>query len=940
MVANRHGGYRDQEFRDRESDVEVSRRKDSYLDRYGDGDRDRDRGHGRDLRDRVRDRQRDTKKRDSLNGYHRSPLSTSNSSGGGGNEQKRSRLSGRLVDREPGELSSGSGSDDPEVPESQVRDNGSQGKENGALPSPSRKRKFSPIVWDRDDNNQSSVVSSRNRDDTRAPAALPPPPPLTRGYVPPNSIETVWQSMEQQAPVDVRVSIDSPHDQQLANDHEPGQMEDEDEEYPTARNISTSRWANGNNELDDDEAEFSDGAVPPKRRKNTPVVDTVDKKSHKKVPSPEPGELVMREGSEGAASKSSASGGEHGDEHHGVEVDRNGYMDVDMEEVDEDASGHLSQSDSETEGARDETPEPAQPPQRCIDMLQGCRRVDEFERLNKIDEGTYGVVYRAKDKKTGDVVALKKVKMEKEREGFPLTSLREINILLSFHHPSIVDVKEVVVGSSLDSIFMVMEYMEHDLKGLMETMKQPFSQSEVKCLMLQLLEGVKYLHDNWVLHRDLKTSNLLLNNRGELKICDFGLARQDLKTSNLLLNNRGELKICDFGLARQYGSPLKPYTHLVVTLWYRAPELLLGAKEYSTAIDMWSLGCIMAELLAKEPLFNGKTEFDQLDKIFRTLGTPNEKIWPGFAKLPGIKVNFVKQPYNRLREKFPPTSFSGRPTLSEAGFDLLNKLLTYDPEKRITADAALKHPWFSEVPLPKSKEFMPTFPAQHAQDRDLKTSNLLLNNRGELKICDFGLARQYGSPLKPYTHLVVTLWYRAPELLLGAKEYSTAIDMWSLGCIMAELLAKEPLFNGKTEFDQLDKIFRTLGTPNEKIWPGFAKLPGIKVNFVKQPYNRLREKFPPTSFSGRPTLSEAGFDLLNKLLTYDPEKRITADAALKHPWFSEVPLPKSKEFMPTFPAQHAQDRRLRRIMKSPDPLEEQRRKELQQGELGTGSIFG
>nr|XP_019708390.1 cyclin-dependent kinase G-2 isoform X2 [Elaeis guineensis]XP_019708391.1 cyclin-dependent kinase G-2 isoform X2 [Elaeis guineensis]XP_029122387.1 cyclin-dependent kinase G-2 isoform X2 [Elaeis guineensis] len=694
MVANRHGGYRDQEFRDRESDVEVSRRKDYYLDRYRDGDRDRDRSHGRDIRDRVRDRQRDTKKRDSLNGYHRSPLSASNSSGGGGNKQKRSRLLGRLVDREPGELSSGSGSDDPEASESQVLDNGSQGKENGALPSPSRKRKFSPIVWDRDDNNQSSVVSSRNRDDTRAPA-LPLPPPLACGYVAPSSIETVWQSMEQQAPVDMRVSIDSPHDLQLDNDHEPGQMEDEHEEYTTARNISTSRWANGNNELDDDEAEFSDGAVEPKRRKNTPVVNTVDKKLHKKVPSPEPGEVVVREGSEGAASKSSASGGDHGDEHHGVEVDRNDYMDVDVEEVDEDTSGHLLETDSETEGVRDETPEPVQPPQRCIDMLQGCRSVDEFERLNKIDEGTYGVVYRAKDKKTGEVVALKKVKMEKEREGFPLTSLREINILLSFHHPSIVDVKEVVVGSSLDSIFMVMEYMEHDLKGLMETMKQPFSQSEVKCLMLQLLEGVKYLHDNWVLHRDLKTSNLLLNNRGELKICDFGLARQ-------------------------YGSPLKPYTHLVVTLWYRAPELLLGAKEYSTAIDMWSLGCIMAELLAKEPLFNGKTEFDQLDKIFRTLGTPNEKIWPGFAKLPGVKVNFVKQPYNKLREKFPPTSFSGRPTLSEAGFDLLNKLLTYDPEKRITADAALKHPWFSEVPLPKSKEFMPTFPAQHAQDRRLR----------------------------------------------------------------------------------------------------------------------------------------------------------------------------------------------------------------------------
>ncbi|MBA0698329.1 hypothetical protein Goari_021823 [Gossypium aridum] len=176
---------------------------------------------------------------------------------------------------------------------------------------------------------------------------------------------------------------------------------------------------------------------------------------------------------------------------------------------------------------------------------------------------------------------------------------------------------------------------------------------------------------------------------------------------------------------------------------------------------------------------------------------------------------------------------------------------------------------------------------------------------------------------------------------------------------MAELLSKEPLFNGKTEFDQLDKIFRTLGTPNETIWPGFSKLPGVKVNFVKHQlpalgdsvlafwpplvtvqYNLLRKKFPATSFTGTPVLSDAGFDLLNKLLTYDPEKRITAEAALNHEWFREVPLPKTKAFMPTFPAQHAQDRRMRRMLKSPDPLQEQRRKELQQGELGTSGLFG
>jgi cell division cycle 2-like protein len=305
--------------------------------------------------------------------------------------------------------------------------------------------------------------------------------------------------------------------------------------------------------------------------------------------------------------------------------------------------------------------------------------------IKKINEGTYGVVYKAKDKKTGEIVALKKVKMEMERDGFPMTALREMNILLSLDHPSIVDVKEVVVDDDDcdDGTYMVMEHMQYDLKQLMEAKTQPFSMGEIKSFMKQLLEGVKYLHDNWILHRDLKTSNILLNKDGHLKICDFGMSRQ-------------------------YGSPLKQYTSLVVTLWYRAPELLLGAKKYSKAIDMWSVGCIMAELLSKEPLFKGKTEIEQLDKIFRTLGTPDEKIWPGLSKLPGSKANFVKQRCSMLRMKFPAASFTGLPVLSESGFDLLNKLLAYDPEKRISAEAALQHDWFHEGPLPRS-DFNPIF---------------------------------------------------------------------------------------------------------------------------------------------------------------------------------------------------------------------------------------
>ncbi|XP_024007627.1 cyclin-dependent kinase G1 isoform X2 [Eutrema salsugineum] len=337
-----------------------------------------------------------------------------------------------------------------------------------------------------------------------------------------------------------------------------------------------------------------------------------------------------------------------------------------------------------------ENEEPASSAQGGMNMLLGSRSVNNFQKLNKINEGTYGIVYKARDEITKEIVALKKIKMKEdkyeEEYGFPLTSLREINILLSCNHPSIVNVKEVVVGGKTDSdVYMVMEHLEHDLKGLMDRKKQPFSTSEVKCLMMQLLEGVKYLHTNWIIHRDLKPSNLLMNNTGELKICDFGMARQ-------------------------YGSPIKPYTQMVVTQWYRPPELLLGAKEYSTAVDMWSIGCIMAELLSQKPLFPGKSELDQLQKIFAVLGTPSEAIWPGFSSLPNAKAKFPTQPYNLLRKKFPAISFVGGQILSERGFDLLNGLLTLDPEKRLTVEEALNHGWFHEVPLPKSQDFMPTFP--------------------------------------------------------------------------------------------------------------------------------------------------------------------------------------------------------------------------------------
>lgn len=324
--------------------------------------------------------------------------------------------------------------------------------------------------------------------------------------------------------------------------------------------------------------------------------------------------------------------------------------------------------------------------------LASCRHVDEFEKLNRIDEGAYGVVYRARDKVTGDIVALKKVKMEKEKEGFPVTSLRELHILLKLRHPNVVLVREIVVGNKTDLIFMVMEFMEHDLRKLMEDMRHSyrFSQSEVKCLLMQLLRGCSYMHYNWVIHRDLKTSNLLLNNQGQLKICDFGLSRH-------------------------YGDPLKAMTPLVVTLWYRAPELLLGAKTYNANIDMWSVGCIFGELLCKKPLFRGTTEPEQLKAIFDVMGTPAEADWPGVGNLPGYKKLNLTKTSNQLRKLFPAQALlsGSQIALSDQGFDLLSRMLNANPDKRITADEALLHPYFAEHPLAKEEAMMPTFPSAH-----------------------------------------------------------------------------------------------------------------------------------------------------------------------------------------------------------------------------------
>ncbi|XP_039041928.1 probable serine/threonine-protein kinase At1g09600 [Hibiscus syriacus] len=329
------------------------------------------------------------------------------------------------------------------------------------------------------------------------------------------------------------------------------------------------------------------------------------------------------------------------------------------------------------------------------------RRVESFDKLEKVGQGTYSSVYKARDLETGKIVAMKKVRfvnMDPESVRF---MAREIIILRRLDHPNVMKLVCIVTSRMSSSLYLVFEYMDHDLAGLAATPGIKFTEQQIKCYMQQLFRGLEHCHSRGVLHRDIKGSNLLIDNNGVLKIADFGLAtlfKPDQK---------------------------QPLTSRVVTLWYRAPELLLGATQYGVAIDLWSVGCILAELFAGKPIMPGRTEVEQMHKIFKLCGSPSEEYWQK-TRLPHATSFKPQQPYKRCVSD----TFRSFP---QSALSLVDKLLSLKPDVRGSATSALRSEFFTTEPFPCNPSDLPKYPPSKEQDAKLRNEEAIRKREEAVK---------------------------------------------------------------------------------------------------------------------------------------------------------------------------------------------------------------
>ncbi|QMW31515.1 hypothetical protein G4B84_006896 [Aspergillus flavus NRRL3357] len=332
--------------------------------------------------------------------------------------------------------------------------------------------------------------------------------------------------------------------------------------------------------------------------------------------------------------------------------------------------------DFRPERRRDRSPEPKKQPKVLVRPKPRPTIPEEFAKSDSvyyrkpgnesvIGAGTYGKVFKAIHVYTQRKVALKKIRMEGEKDGFPVTAVREIKLLQHLRNDNVVSLLEVMVERN--ECFMVFEYLSHDLTGLINHPTFTLTAAHKKDLAKQMFEGLSYLHHRGVLHRDIKAANILISNRGQLKYADFGLARFFSKSRQL------------------------DYTNRVITIWYRPPELLLGETRYGPAVDVWSAACVYVEMFTKKAVFPGEGgEISQMEKLYNCLGTPTRAEWPDIVEMPWFEL---MRPTERKRRVFEEVYGQ---ILTPAALDLVSQIFRYDPTARPNAEEILAHPYFAE----------------------------------------------------------------------------------------------------------------------------------------------------------------------------------------------------------------------------------------------------
>lgn len=371
--------------------------------------------------------------------------------------------------------------------------------------------------------------------------------------------------------------------------------------------------------------------------------------------------------------------------------------------------------------------------------LQSSKR---YQRIDKLGEGNYGAVYKARDLDDYDIVAMKKIKIDHDDEGVPSTALRECSLLQILRHPNIVPLKDIIFEPSYlndnrndntntkqSLLYLIFKHSDSDLRRFIDSIinesKHIPSLNMCKYIIYQMFDGLAYMHENSYLHRDLKPQNILVN----LNECNIAIG--------------------DLGLSRQYVYPLHKYTHEIATLWYRAPEVLMNIECYTTAVDIWSIGCIIAELLYGIPLFSGDSEIGQLFIIFQTTGTPNTNNYPDCLLLPDYKVTFPQwskkpvenrirkllkdkieyitehinetihntgelndmdqyeqQQYiqNKIKDSIEPFNSMLQQSFNADAMELIEQCIVLNPTKRINALDALKHKFFADMNIESAKQ--------------------------------------------------------------------------------------------------------------------------------------------------------------------------------------------------------------------------------------------